>query len=98
MKIGEKDVETAINAPYEFETSAECVLDKLLPLYINFQIYQMLVEARASEHSSRMVAMKAATDNANKMVKELTLEYNKARQAAITAALLEITTAMKAME
>jgi F-type H+-transporting ATPase subunit gamma len=58
----------------------------------------MLVEARASEHSSRMVAMKAATDNANKMVKELTLQYNKARQAAITAELLEITTAMKAME
>jgi F-type H+-transporting ATPase subunit gamma len=97
-QIGETDVETAINTPYEFEPSAEGVLDKLLPLYINFQIYQMLVEARASEHSSRMVAMKAATDNANKMVKELTLEYNKARQAAITAELLEITTAMKAME
>jgi len=97
-QIGETNVEAAINTPYEFEPSAEGVLDKLLPLYINFQIYQMLVEARASEHSSRMVAMKAATDNANKMVKELTLEYNKARQAAITAELLEITTAMKAME
>ena len=74
------------------------VLDKLLPLYINFQIYQMLVEARASEHSARMVAMKAATDNAKGMIKDLTLDYNKARQAAITAELLEITTAMKAME
>ena len=88
----------ALATDYEFEPSAEGVLDKLLPLYVNFQIYQMLVEARASEHSARMVAMKAATDNANKMVKELTLEYNKARQAAITAELLEITTAMKAME
>ena len=58
----------------------------------------MLVEARASEHSARMVAMKAATDNAKSMIKDLTLEYNKARQAAITAELLEITTAMKAME
>ena len=96
--IGETDDAAALSMDYEFEPSAEGVLDKLLPLYINFQIYQMLVEARASEHSARMVSMKAATDNANKMVKELTLEYNKARQAAITAELLEITTAMKAME
>ena len=56
------------------------------------------MEARASEHSARMVAMKAATDNAKNMIDDLTLEYNKARQAAITAELLEITTAMKAME
>ena len=97
-EIGETDDASALNMDYEFEPSAEGVLDKLLPLYINFQIYQMLVEARASEHSARMVSMKAATDNANKMVKELTLEYNKARQAAITSELLEITTAMKAME
>ena len=83
---------------YIFEPNAEGVLDKLLPLYINFQLYQMIVEARASEHSARMVAMKSATDNANSMIKDLTLEYNKLRQAAITAELLEITTAMKAME
>jgi F-type H+-transporting ATPase subunit gamma len=87
-----------MNSDYEFEPNADGVLDKLLPLYINFQIYQMLVEARASEHSARMVSMKAATDNAKGMIKDLTLEYNKARQAAITAELLEITTAMKAME
>ncbi len=96
-EIGETDHEAA-GADYEFEPSPEGVLDKLLPLYINFQVYQMLVEARASEHSARMVAMKAATDNAKGMIKDLTLEYNKARQAAITAELLEITTAMKAME
>ena len=58
----------------------------------------MLVESVASEHSARMVAMKSATDNAEQMVKDLTLEYNKARQAAITSELLEITTAQKAME
>lgn len=97
-KIGETEKAEALSTDYEFEPSAEGVLDKLLPLYINFQIYQMLVEARASEHSARMVAMKAATDNAKSMIKDLTLEYNKARQAAITAELLEITTAMKAME
>jgi F-type H+-transporting ATPase subunit gamma len=86
------------NKDYKFEPSPMEVLDTLLPLYINFQVYQTLVESRASEHSARMVAMKAATDNAKKFIKELTLEYNKARQAAITSELLEITTAMKAME
>ncbi len=97
--VGQVIKETArINVEYSFEPSPMQVLDTLLPLYINFQVYQTLVEARASEHSARMVAMKAATDNAKKFIKELTLEYNKARQAAITAELLEITTAMKAME
>ena len=81
-----------------FEPSANEVLASILPLYINFQVYQALLEARATEHSARMVAMKAATDNAKKFIKELTLEYNKVRQGAITAELLEITTAMKAME
>jgi F-type H+-transporting ATPase subunit gamma len=83
---------------YTFEPSPAAVLEALLPLYINYQVYQAHVEARASEHSARMVAMKAATDNAKKFIKELTLEYNKLRQGAITAELLEITTAMKAME
>jgi F-type H+-transporting ATPase subunit gamma len=73
-------------------------LASILPLYVNFQVYQALLESRATEHSARMVAMKAATDNAKKFIKELTLEYNKVRQAAITSELLEITTAMKAME
>lgn len=81
-----------------FEPSPAGVLDAILPLYINFQVFQALLEARASEHSARMVAMKSATDNAKKFIKELTLEYNKVRQAAITSELLEITTAMKAME
>jgi F-type H+-transporting ATPase subunit gamma len=81
-----------------FEPSAKEVLASILPLYVNFQVYQALLESRATEHSARMVAMKAATDNAKKFIKELTLEYNKVRQGAITAELLEITTAMKAME
>lgn len=81
-----------------FEPSAEEVLASILPLYVNFQVYQALLESRATEHSARMVAMKAATDNAKKFIKELTLQYNKVRQAAITAEILEITTAMKAME
>ncbi|MEI7927953.1 MAG: ATP synthase F1 subunit gamma [Verrucomicrobiales bacterium] len=95
---GKADKTAALSKDYLFEPNPTEVLGTLLPLYINFQIYQMLVESRASEHSSRMVAMKAATDNAKKFIKELTLEYNKLRQAAITSELLEITTAMKAME
>ena len=59
----------------------------------HFQVYQILLEAKASEHSARMVAMKNATDNAKQLIKDLTLEYNKLRQANITKELLEITTA-----
>jgi F-type H+-transporting ATPase subunit gamma len=83
---------------YTFEPDAASVLAAILPLYINYEVFQAHVEARASEHSARMVAMKSATDNAKKFIKELTLEYNKLRQGAITSELLEITTAMKAME
>jgi F-type H+-transporting ATPase subunit gamma len=96
--VQETNRAAALSKEYLFEPSGPEVLDTLLPLYINFQVYQMLVESRASEHSARMVAMKGATDNAKKFIKELTLEYNKLRQAAITAELLEITTAMRAME
>jgi F-type H+-transporting ATPase subunit gamma len=80
-----------------FEPGAEQVLGSLLPHYLNFQVYQILLEAKASEHSSRMVAMKNATDNAKQLIKDLTLEYNKLRQANITRELLEITTAQMAM-
>jgi F-type H+-transporting ATPase subunit gamma len=80
-----------------FEPGADQVLGGLLPHYLNFQVYQILLEAKASEHSSRMVAMKNATDNAQQLIKDLTLEYNKLRQANITKELLEITTAQMAM-
>jgi F-type H+-transporting ATPase subunit gamma len=80
-----------------FEPSQEQVLGALLPHSLNFQIYQMLLEAKASEHSARMVAMKNATDNAKQFIKDLTLEYNKLRQANITKELLEITSAAMAM-
>jgi F-type H+-transporting ATPase subunit gamma len=82
---------------YIFEPGAEVVLGSLLPHYLNFQVYQFLLEAKASEHSARMVAMKSATDNAKQMIKDLTLEYNKLRQANITRELLEITSAAMAM-
>lgn len=80
-----------------FEPNVGEVLGALLPHYLNFQVYQILLEAKASEHSSRMVAMKNATDNAKQLIKDLTLEYNKLRQANITRELLEITSAAMAM-
>src|SRR6266436_4721089 len=82
---------------YVFEPTAEVVLDIMLPYYIQYQVFQMILDARASEHSARMVAMKNATDNANQFIKDLTLEYNKMRQASITTELLEIATAQMAL-
>jgi F-type H+-transporting ATPase subunit gamma len=80
-----------------FEPGVDGVLGAMLPHYLNFRVYQVLLEAKASEQSSRMVAMKNATDNAKQLIKDLTLEYNKIRQANITKELLEITSAAMAM-
>ena len=80
-----------------FEPDAKHVLSAILPHFVNFIVYQALLEAKASEHSARMVAMKNATDNAKQLIKDLTLDYNKLRQANITKELLEITTAQMAM-
>ena len=80
-----------------FEPGIEPLMGALLPHYLNFRVYQILLESKASEQSSRMVAMKNATDNAKQIIKDLTLEYNKLRQANITKELLEITSAAMAM-
>jgi F-type H+-transporting ATPase subunit gamma len=85
------------NLEFLYEPSAAEVLHGILPHYIHFQVYHMVLDARASEHSARMVAMKNATDNAKQLIKDLTLEYNKIRQASITTELLEITTAQMAL-
>ncbi|MDQ5977304.1 MAG: F-type H+-transporting ATPase subunit gamma [Verrucomicrobiota bacterium] len=76
-----------------FEPDVQTVLEALLPFYVNRYIHQVILSAKASEHSARMVAMKTAKDNATKLVGDLTLEYNKARQAAITQEILEIAAA-----
>ena len=95
---GSKKVEAAASTvDYVFEPSASAVLEGLVPHYVHFAVYQMVLESRASEHSARMVAMKNATDNAKQLIKDLTLQYNKVRQAAITTELLEITTAQMAL-
>lgn len=110
LPIGKITATTAgVNAPqeelkaatttdvFEFEPDEETVLGELLPHSLNFQMHQFLLETKASEQSARMVAMKNATDNAKEIIKGLTLEYNKLRQANITKELLEITTAQMAV-
>jgi F-type H+-transporting ATPase subunit gamma len=85
------------SSEYLFEPGAASVLGSMLPHYVNYQVFQFLQESKASEQSARMVAMKNATDNAKQLIKDLTLEYNKLRQANITKELLEITSAAMAM-
>jgi len=94
----EQQQELSGTQEFLFEPSPEQVLGELLPHSLNFQVYQILLEAKASEHSARMVAMKNATDNAMQLIKDLTLEYNKLRQANITKELLEISSAAMALE
>ncbi len=83
----------AINNQMLFEPDPRTVLEALLPLYVNREVYHAALDAKASEHSARMVAMKTAKDNATKLLGDLTLEYNKARQAGITQEILEIAAA-----
>jgi F-type H+-transporting ATPase subunit gamma len=92
-----EEIQSSTSREFGFEPAAPQLLGNLLPHYLNYQVYQMLLEAKASEHSARMVAMKSATDNAKQLIKDLTLEYNKLRQANITKELLEITSAAMAM-
>ncbi len=75
---------------YLFEPEPEQVLEVLLPRFIEAQVYRALLEAKASEHAARMIAMRNATDNAGEMIRKLTLSFNKARQAAITKEIAEI--------
>ncbi len=83
---------------YIFEPDPASVLSMLLPRYIEVQVYQAVLESSASEHSARMVAMHNATQNARDVVRELTLSYNKARQAGITKEILEIAAGAEALK
>jgi len=101
LPVGEiKELEISGSEPEErligdsaeclFEPNPEAILSYLLSHYLNIYIYEVLLNAKASEQSARMVSMKNATDNANGLIKDLTLEYNKLRQGNITKELLEI--------
>ena len=84
-------------AEYIYEPDPRAILDELLPRYVEVQIFQSVLETIASEQSARMVAMRAANDNAKELIDGLTLTYNRARQAAITAEVNEIASAANAM-
>jgi F-type H+-transporting ATPase subunit gamma len=82
--------ERVASVTYEFEPSPDEILDRLLPRYVEAMLFNMLLEASASEHSARRRAMKAATDNAEELITNLTVQANRARQAEITTAITEI--------
>ena len=95
--LTQEEKESTSNTELLIEPHPAQVLDTILPFYVHFELHQLILSTRASEHSARMVAMKSATDNARQLVKDLTLDYNKARQASITKEILEIATAQLAL-
>ncbi|MGE0784554.1 MAG: ATP synthase F1 subunit gamma [Sandaracinaceae bacterium] len=82
--------EDANAVDFIYEPSKRALLDRLLPMYVEVEVFRALLESVASEHGARMTAMDAATSNASDMIDRLTLDYNRARQAAITKELMEI--------
>lgn len=92
------DISTARLQSYTYEPNANALLDDIIPRFTRLQVYQSLLEAFASEHSARMVAMNNATDNAIELVDILTLERNKARQASITNEILDIVGGAEALK
>jgi F-type H+-transporting ATPase subunit gamma len=86
------------NAVYEFSPDPKSLLDELLPLTVRSAMFQAFLDATTSEHVARMVSMKSATDNADKMAKALTMQYNRARQSQITTELAEIMGGVEAMK
>lgn len=89
---------SSATASYEFEPSGEAILEVLLPQYAESLIYGALLDGKASEHAARMTAMKSATDNASELISSLTLQFNRARQAAITQEITEIVGGVAALE
>lgn len=90
--------EAGETVPYEFAPSARELLDELLPITVRTTLFQCFLDAATSENVARMVSMKAATDNAEKMIKQLTMQYNRARQSQITTELSEIMGGVEAMK
>ena len=91
------EIRPRYNYEYLYEPSPDLVLSELLHNLLHIQIYHMILESNASEHSARMVAMRNATDSAQKLIEELTLHFNKVRQSAITKEISEITAGAEAL-
>ncbi|MGC8809959.1 MAG: F0F1 ATP synthase subunit gamma, partial [bacterium] len=98
LPIEQRSAEEEFGVDYIYEPSAAEILSQLLPLYIEVQIYQALLESLASEYGARMTAMENATKNAAEMIDKLTLFYNKVRQASITKELIEIVSGAEALK
>jgi len=98
LPLTDMDASNTKLTSYEYEPSAEEILDVLLPQYAESLIYGALLDSKASEHSARMTAMKNSTDNAKELIDNLSLEYNRARQAAITQEITEIVGGVAALE
>ena len=91
------DKDKRMNRNYIFEPSLEHIVQELIPRSLKIQLYKALLDSHAAEHGARMTAMHKATDNASELIDELTLTFNKARQAAITNAILEVTNGAEAL-
>ncbi len=91
-------VSSNTNTQYTIEPDPATIIQKLIPYQVEMSMYQSILEARATEHSARMVAMKSASDNASDLIGSLTLDYNSARQSQVTSELLDVTTARMAIE
>ena len=92
------DVSEKVSCDLLYEPSKENVVKTLIPKHLNVQLWQFLLESNASEQAARMVAMENATENAGEMISDLSIEYNKARQAAITTEIIEIVSGANALE
>lgn len=88
--IHEKQQVDGMNLIYNYEPSPQQIINHLLPMYVENTLYGIILDGKASEHASRMTAMKSATDNAEELIDTLQLHYNRARQAAITIELTDI--------
>ena len=93
-----EDPELLQNTDLLYEPSKEKIIDHLVPKHVKVQVWRFLLESFASEQAARMVAMENATTNSEDMIKNLTLEFNKARQAAITTEMLEIVSGAEALK
>src|SRR5690606_17971145 len=89
--------QTVQNREYLYEPNVTAILNEIVPRFTALNIYQMILEASASEHAARMVAMRNASENSAELVEGLTLEYNKARQSAITSEILDIVGGVEAL-
>ena len=93
-----KEDKTSANLDYIFEPSKEYIVQELIPRSLKLQFYKAILDSHASEHGARMIAMHKATDNATELLKELSLQFNKARQASITNEILEIVGGAEALK